>query len=58
MFYHIYIADFTLLSKNAIRFFILGAMDALNLSHSENDFMYWKRSLVGETFFTERLVYC
>ena len=58
MFYPIYIADFTLLSKNAIGFLILGAINALNLSHSDNDFMYCKRSLVGEKFFTERLFYC
>ena len=58
MFYPICIADFKLLSKNVIRFFILGAMDALNLSHSDNDFMYWKRSLVWETVCTDSLFYC
>ena len=47
------IADFPLLSINVMRTIILGEINTLILSLFDIAFMYWKRSLVGETFSPE-----
>ena len=41
-----------------MRYVILGAMNDLSLSIFENAFVYWKISLLGETFSPERFIYC
>ena len=51
-FFPVYTADFLLLSRNVIIFFILRENYAFSLSIFENTFMYWKRSIVVETVST------
>ena len=48
----VYTAYFMLFSRNVMRYVILGAMNALSLSPFDNEFMYWKISLVGDTVST------
>ena len=40
-----------------MRSVILGLMNALIFSLFDNEFMYWKRSLVGDTVYPERIIY-
>ena len=49
---------FKFLSKNVVRSIILVKMNDLSLSIFDNDFVYWNRSLVGETVYTERIISC
>ena len=53
-----YTADFMLFSRNVMRYTTLSAMNALNLSLFDNDFMYWKMILVGDTVYSERIISC
>ena len=41
-----------------MRSVILGAMDAFSLFHFENALIYWKISLVGDTFSPEMIISC
>ena len=45
-----------LLSRNLMIYIILSAINTLSLSFFDNSFMYWGRSLVGETVYTKRLI--
>ena len=58
MFPPTYIADFPLLSRNVMISFILGTMNTLIISRFENDFMYCRRIIVGETVSPQRLISC
>ena len=50
-----WMASFTLLLRNSMIYFILGAMNALILLIFEKNFVYWNISLVGETVSPVRL---
>ena len=56
--YPVYTSDFILLSRNVMRYIILVSMDALSLLLFDNDRMYWKRSLVGETVYPYMIISC
>ena len=47
---------FFLSSSNVMRSVILGEMNALILLLFYNTFMYWKRSLLGDTVSPERII--
>ena len=47
-----------LLSRNVMISFILGTMNTLSLLLFENSFMYWDRSLVGETYYPDWIISC
>ena len=54
----VYTEYFPFLSRNGIRYVILGATNALILSLFDNAFVYWDRSLVGDTVTLEKVIYC
>ena len=58
MYPHLYTEDFPFLSIHVIRYFILGAMKDLSLALFDHAFVYYNRSLVGETISTESITFC